>query len=42
MKKEYIKPEAEMTKFVETEEIMAEEKDIFTASITAVDWSGLL
>ena len=35
MKKEYIKPEVEMMKFVETEEIMAEEKDLFTAVISA-------
>ena len=42
MKKEYIKPEAEMMKFVEMEEIMAEEKEIFTPSTMAVDWTGLL
>ena len=32
MKKEYIKPEAEMMKFVETEEIMATENNLFTAT----------
>ena len=42
MKKEYIKPEVEMMKFVETEEIMAEEQNIFNPSTTAVDWSGFL
>ena len=42
MKKEYIKPEAEMMKFVETEEIMAVEKDQFSIEPTAVDWTGLL
>ena len=32
MEKEYIKPEAEMMKFVETEEIMATENNLFTAT----------
>ncbi len=36
MKKEYIKPEAEMMKFVETEEIM-NEFNLFSIDPTAVD-----
>ena len=41
MKKEYIRPEAEMVKFVEAEEIMTE-KNQFSIEPTAVDWTGLL
>ena len=41
MNKEYIKPEAEMMIFVETEEIMTE-YNLFSIAPTAVDWSGLL
>lgn len=40
MKKEYIKPEAEMLKFVETEEIMIQQVDRFdaiTGSTTMLD-----
>ena len=36
MKKEYIKPEAEMLKFVETEEIMTE-KDLVSMNGIAID-----
>ena len=36
MRKEYIKPEAEMMRFVETEEIMIE-PDPFNAAMSAVD-----
>ena len=40
MKKEYIKPEAEMLKFVETEEIMTQQVnqfDAITGSTTMLD-----
>ena len=40
MKKEYIKPEAEMMKFVETEEIMAgnQIEDFITSTPKPKDW----
>ena len=37
MKKEYIKPEAEMMKFVETEEIMAVENNLFSGTSYAIE-----
>ena len=40
MKREYIKPEAEMTKFVETEELMADPASILGAEYGV--WDGTI